>query len=255
MNEINCNVCRDLLPLYVDGALSEDGKSAVENHLVDCLACREQKKQLEMEPPIEAAPQSDASQASQAIKRIFKRRLVKGVLIGVLCAILLFVGGTRLKYMLFDDANTPIGASQIAKYTFAQAEDGRMLFSWDASNITRGYAAWEAGPDSDDRDIFYITPLRSIMEWPFYQETQPGQLKYAERTDWLDIFIRDGVAYEDSSVDWPDDFDNEEPRQLTDIRLGTPEDYVQIWKPGTVLPPANEDMLADYRGVMNDISE
>ena len=33
MNKINCNVIGDLLPLYVDGAVSEDTKKLVEENM------------------------------------------------------------------------------------------------------------------------------------------------------------------------------------------------------------------------------
>lgn len=40
MNKINCNVIGDLLPLYVDGAVSEDTKKLVEEHLAECADCK-----------------------------------------------------------------------------------------------------------------------------------------------------------------------------------------------------------------------
>ncbi|MGM0884992.1 MAG: anti-sigma factor family protein [Bacillota bacterium] len=36
-----CNVVYDLLPLYIDGACSEESKELVEEHLTECRACRE----------------------------------------------------------------------------------------------------------------------------------------------------------------------------------------------------------------------
>lgn len=36
-----CNVVYDLLPLYIDGACSEESKEIVEEHLTECSACRE----------------------------------------------------------------------------------------------------------------------------------------------------------------------------------------------------------------------
>ncbi len=39
--KIDCNVIKDLLVLYVDGDLSEESKTLVEEHLVGCNDCRE----------------------------------------------------------------------------------------------------------------------------------------------------------------------------------------------------------------------
>ena len=40
MNKISCNVCLDLMPLVKDGVSSEDSKKLVEEHLLECEACR-----------------------------------------------------------------------------------------------------------------------------------------------------------------------------------------------------------------------
>ena len=41
MANITCEVIKDLLPLYVDGVLSEDSRKLVEEHLQSCKECRE----------------------------------------------------------------------------------------------------------------------------------------------------------------------------------------------------------------------
>ena len=40
MNKISCNVCKDLLPIYVDKLCSEESEQLVENHLSGCEDCR-----------------------------------------------------------------------------------------------------------------------------------------------------------------------------------------------------------------------
>ncbi len=40
MSEVTCNIIRDMLPLYVDGVVSEDTRSMVAEHLKNCAACR-----------------------------------------------------------------------------------------------------------------------------------------------------------------------------------------------------------------------
>ena len=49
MNKINCNVIGDLLPLYVDGAVSEDTKKLVEEHLAECADCKKAAEDMEKE--------------------------------------------------------------------------------------------------------------------------------------------------------------------------------------------------------------
>ena len=43
---ISCELVRDLLPLYDDGVISNDGKKIVSTHLCRCSACRDYHKQV-----------------------------------------------------------------------------------------------------------------------------------------------------------------------------------------------------------------
>ncbi|MDD6800345.1 MAG: zf-HC2 domain-containing protein [Firmicutes bacterium] len=38
--KISCNTCRDLIPLYVDGAVSDDSAELIREHLLCCEECR-----------------------------------------------------------------------------------------------------------------------------------------------------------------------------------------------------------------------
>ena len=40
MSKISCHIIQDILPLYVDGIVSEDTKEMVEEHLRECESCR-----------------------------------------------------------------------------------------------------------------------------------------------------------------------------------------------------------------------
>ena len=40
MEKINCNVIQDILPLYIEDAVSEDTKELVEEHLQNCEICQ-----------------------------------------------------------------------------------------------------------------------------------------------------------------------------------------------------------------------
>ena len=55
MNKINCNVIKDILPLYVDDLVSEDTKALVESHLKKCDSCMEEYRKMAnvLQMPIE----------------------------------------------------------------------------------------------------------------------------------------------------------------------------------------------------------
>lgn len=40
-NELDCSIVKDLLPLYIDGMLSDESKKSVENHIKTCSSCKE----------------------------------------------------------------------------------------------------------------------------------------------------------------------------------------------------------------------
>ena len=46
MSKISCHVIQDILPLYVDGIVSEDTKEMVEEHLRECESCRKEAEHM-----------------------------------------------------------------------------------------------------------------------------------------------------------------------------------------------------------------
>ena len=42
MKKINCNIIRDILPLYLDDVVCDETKLMVEEHLQSCASCREE---------------------------------------------------------------------------------------------------------------------------------------------------------------------------------------------------------------------
>ena len=46
MNKITCNVIKDILPLYIDGVVSEDTQKIVDEHLAECGLCRDEMNKL-----------------------------------------------------------------------------------------------------------------------------------------------------------------------------------------------------------------
>lgn len=78
MNELSCAVARDLLPLYADGAVSEETKAVLEAHLEGCPACREELESLRTPLPI---PAETEAEPLRKIKRNLRRRRRRAVLL------------------------------------------------------------------------------------------------------------------------------------------------------------------------------
>lgn len=79
--KINCNVIRDLLPLYEDGAVSEDTAELVREHLKDCPGCREELRK--MRTPISVPPEEDGDLWERFEARRAKQRRKRRI--GIAC--------------------------------------------------------------------------------------------------------------------------------------------------------------------------
>lgn len=94
MNKINCNVIGDLLPLYVDGAVSEDTKKLVEEHLVECADCKKAAEDMEKELVLPVHETVAAAETSflQKMKKIWKKGRMRTAVISVAVTAVVILG-------------------------------------------------------------------------------------------------------------------------------------------------------------------
>lgn len=96
---MKCEVIRDLLPLYVDGVVSEESRKLIEEHLSECADCREYCSMLQEEfPDAEEMQFADETASLKRIKRkiMLNRVLAIMITIGFAIAALAVVGAMRL---------------------------------------------------------------------------------------------------------------------------------------------------------------
>lgn len=67
VKELDCNIVKDLLPLYVDGMLSDESKRSVENHIKICSSCKEIYEN--MIAPIDAEKAPELSNVKKYLNR------------------------------------------------------------------------------------------------------------------------------------------------------------------------------------------
>lgn len=60
MTKIHCHIIEDLLPLYADGASSEETGKMVEEHLAECEYCRSVLETLQKDTPVPSDPEETA---------------------------------------------------------------------------------------------------------------------------------------------------------------------------------------------------
>lgn len=89
MKEITCEIIRDILPLYVDEAVSRDTKELVEEHLFTCEACREEAEMMK-KTMILPVHKSVRNLDQEILKKWRNKWLTKKVIIAVvsICATL-----------------------------------------------------------------------------------------------------------------------------------------------------------------------
>lgn len=96
MKEINCNIIRDLLPLYEDDVASADTAELVREHLKDCAACRQELKQMRL--PVTVPPDGDAAMLKQFQRRWRMARLKTAVIVLCVAAVLAAIVGSAVWY-------------------------------------------------------------------------------------------------------------------------------------------------------------
>ena len=80
----NCEIIKDLLPLYADGVCSKASASLVEEHISECESCRAELDSMRAEPEKNAADERQAvSSFADAVKRRSRRRAVGAALAAV----------------------------------------------------------------------------------------------------------------------------------------------------------------------------
>ena len=68
-----CGIVRDLLPLYHDAIISEEGRQAVEAHLGACAECSQELQKLNAELPLPEFP-PDSKRGFQKMVEKNKRK-------------------------------------------------------------------------------------------------------------------------------------------------------------------------------------
>lgn len=115
----NCGIIDDLLPLYVDGACSDESKDAIEAHLASCKACREKLERMQTETVVsETVKSSGEITVAKYAKKVKKHRIklaVGAVAISVIAACVLSLVFLTIKDM-HDQANPVIHEVETGTY-------------------------------------------------------------------------------------------------------------------------------------------
>lgn len=87
MKENNCNIIKDILPLYVDDVVSDDTKKMINDHLEHCLECRRELDFMKKEIYIPAEKETIIENFKKKFKH--KKLIISGISI-ILTGLILF---------------------------------------------------------------------------------------------------------------------------------------------------------------------
>lgn len=97
---MECNVVRDLMPLYVDGCCSEESRRIVEAHMESCASCK-----LLMEEMKTPAPIAMTTEAPHKMSRLNDWRA------SLMQSVLLFLSFAAITVGVALEARTPVGST------------------------------------------------------------------------------------------------------------------------------------------------
>lgn len=198
--KLDCDVVRDLLPLYAEHIASPASTALVEEHLETCETCRAELAQMRMPVPVQPEPQPDAP--LKKIKRTLQKKSLRtaaAAVLAVLCAVgLVFWMGT---------ARTPATAEQAQLWAYNRKVDGANIcvleaqgegvwldmegtFSWGEPLIT--VRAMRYRFPQVHRALSALVGSDVYAEWVMVSRTQVLTVECADETR----YYRDGQQVE-----------------------------------------------------------
>ena len=97
----NCEIVRDLLPLYAEQIASPASTALAEEHLAECPACRAELQRIEKPVTVQPEPQADAP--LKTIQIALTRRRVHTILVTLLVVLAVVLGVfARYAYTAYD---------------------------------------------------------------------------------------------------------------------------------------------------------
>ena len=188
-----CDVIRDLLPLYADDACSRQSRALVEEHLDECPACSEMLQRLKEDEIESSLLEEKESVISYAVRRFRRRSAAVGsavsgaVLIPILIALALMFIGPRMSWVSVTLAALCVPAALIAVpllvpedkffWTFCAFTASLLLLLGVTCIYTRGDWFWIASAGV----LFGL----SVIFLPFLLRAKPLQKLIGNTNRWL----------------------------------------------------------------------
>ena len=188
-----CDVIRDLLPLYADDACSRQSRALVEEHLDECPACSEMLQRLKEDEIETGLLEEKESVISYAVRRFRRRSAAVGsavsgaVLIPVLIVLAIMFTGPRMSWVSVVLAALCVPAALIAVPLLVPEDK----FFWTFCAFTAALLLLLGVTCIYDRgDWFWISSAGvlfglSVVFLPFLLRTRPMKKLIGNTNRWL----------------------------------------------------------------------
>ena len=244
MSEVNCQVIRDLLPLYVDNVCGAESRALVETHLAECADCAAELARLRAGVPAraEVSPGEERLVKSmRSIRRALRRKTLWVALIAVaMTAVLLSTIGLEWYNANFVQESVMTPASEMRHLQLTRMADGTILIDDDGFSF-RGYGdRYAPNPDGVTAEVIItVWKPRYRLPWAAPADEEytwlPNGRSLPTKTSYR---IKDGVVNNITAEYYAAGSEDAEAlsREITAIYVGSGEDRKLIWKKGDDIP-------------------
>ena len=184
-NKMNCQVIKDLLPLYHDGVVSEESKKLVEAHLKECEECIAEYETLSADLPLEKVESTKEDFRKLQVRKKIKRVIIS-ITASVVAVALLIVG---YFWQLYDlpIANVPSREMEVQRvyhYTTKDGEDG-LYIQYKSLTTHNGTKTWKIKVKGGKNGTLIINEKRPLFCW----------VKKAKAHKWTIAFTGESGTY------------------------------------------------------------
>ena len=176
INDINCKIIEDLLPLYVDGVCSDESKILVSEHIDKCESCSKLYKALMSKPVISAVSEDEkkaVERAGKRFKKSKKKSLFKGIAITL--ASLIVIGLLLFPDLMVNYAkNRYVYRHQQMTMKISENNDGKIKVGKIRLNIPEKYTS--VG-NSFEYNVIEVNGTNEKSVIKIIELTNPNELK------------------------------------------------------------------------------
>ena len=182
-----CDIVKDLMPLYIDDVLSENSKIFVKDHIDSCETCRKYYEKLssEVKIPVSRESRNNELKPMEYLKASLSRKIIKRV-VSVVLVIGFFVGSIAFANLY----EMPVDPSKVDFYE----KDDYLMMKYDG----QGDLLYSAGSSWENRKIwtirFWQTPTEKYLP-PLYKKD-----KYTK--DFMPLYKANKVYDENGNILW-----------------------------------------------------